>query len=131
LEKRVIYLDTGYLIQGLVKASKEAAELAEWYKSGDKIFAPAPAWFEFLCGPVTTRQVDIIRAFLSGGIAPFAEAQAAQASYLYDAIGRVRQFRVDSMIAGTAIAAGGILATSNTKHFQRFIPYGLTLISIP
>ena len=70
-------------------------------------------------------------AFLSGGVAPFEETQAAQAAFLYNATGRVRQFRVDAMIAGTAIVGGGPLATSNRKDSQRLIPYGLTLISAP
>ena len=74
-------------------------------------------------------QVATMRAFLSGGIAPFQEPQATQAANLFNAIGRVRQFRIDAMIAATAIAAAAPLATSNTQHFRRFIPYGLTLIS--
>ena len=127
----MIYVDTNYLIRGLMKGSKEAAELTLWYQSGDLIFSPAPAWFEFLCGPVTIPQVNIIRAFLSGGISPFEEPQAAEAAHLYNAIGRVRQFRIDAMIAGSAISAGAPLATSNTQDFGRFVPYGLTLISTP
>lgn len=125
----MIYVDTNYLIRGLMKGSKEAAELTLWYESGDLIFSPAPAWFEFLCGPVTQTQVNIIRAFLTGGISPFEEPQAAQAAHLYNAIGRVRQFRIDAMIAGSAISAGAPLATSNAKDFRRFVPHGLTLIS--
>ena len=125
----MLYLDTNYLVQGLVKGSKEGAQLSQWYGAGDTIFAPAPAWFEFLCGPVTQPQINIIRAFLSGGIAAFEEPQAAQAAYLYNATGRVRRFRADAMIAATAIAGGGVLATSNRKDFQRFIPHGLTLLA--
>jgi len=124
----VIYVDTNYLIRGLLKNSKEATELTQWYESGDLIFSPAPVWYEFLCGPVTMPQVNIIRAFLSGGISPFEEPQAAQAAHLYNAIGRIRQFRIDAMIAGTAISAGAPLATSNTQDFRRFVPYGLTLM---
>jgi hypothetical protein len=30
----MLYLDTDYLIQGLVKGSKEAAELSQWYRAG-------------------------------------------------------------------------------------------------
>jgi predicted nucleic acid-binding protein len=124
----VIYVDTNYLIRGLIEGSKEAAELTQWYESAELIFSPAPAWYEFLCGPVNEPQVTTIRAFLSGGVAAFEEPQAAQAAYLFNAIGRVRQFRIDAMIAGTAIAAGAPLATSNTQHFRRFLPFGLTLI---
>jgi hypothetical protein len=76
-------------------------------------------------------QVNIIRAFLSGGISPFEELQAAEAAHLYNAIGRVHQFRIGAMIAGSAISAGAPLATSNTQDFRRFVPYGLTLISTP
>ena len=118
----MIYVDTNYLIRGLLKNSKEATELTQWYRSGDLIFSPAPAWYEFLCGPVTMPQVNIIRAFLSGGISPFEEPQAARAAHLYDTIGAVRHFRIDAIIAGTAISAGAPLATSNMQDFRRFLP---------
>jgi len=62
-----------YLIRGLLKNSKEATELTLWYESGNLIFSPAPAWYEFLSGPVTMPQVNIIRAFLSGRIPTFEE----------------------------------------------------------
>jgi predicted nucleic acid-binding protein len=123
----MICVDTNYLIRSLLERSREATALIRWYESGTAVFSPAPVWYEFLCGPVTKSQIDIVRAFLSGGIAPFEEAQAAQAAYLFNAIGRVRQFRIDAMIAGTAIAVGASLATSNTRHFKRFEPHGLTL----
>lgn len=125
----MIYVDTNYLIRGLLRDTKEAARLIQWYESGDLIFSPAPAWYEFLSGPITSAQANTIRAFLSGGIAPFGEAQAAQAAHVYNAVGRVRQLRIDAMIAGTAIWAGAPLATSNMQDFRRFVPYGLTLLS--
>jgi hypothetical protein len=62
----MLYLDTNYLIQGLVKGSKEAAELSQWYGAGQTILAPAPAWFEFLCGPITQAQINTIRGISFG-----------------------------------------------------------------
>ena len=43
----MIYIDTNYLIRGLLKNSKEATELTEWYRSGYLIFSPAPAGMSF------------------------------------------------------------------------------------
>jgi predicted nucleic acid-binding protein len=124
----MICLDTNYLIRGLVKGTRESSELVKWYKTGEVLLAAAPAWYEFLCGPVTGAHIRAMRAFLSGGILAFEEVQAAEAARLFNGIGRVRRLRVDSMIASTAIVAGAELATSNAEDFEAFIPYGLKLI---
>jgi predicted nucleic acid-binding protein len=71
----------------------------------------------------------LIRSFLSGGIAAFEEIQAAEAARLFNAIGRIRRLRTDTMIAATAIVAGARLATSNMEDFRVFIPHGLKMVS--
>ena len=124
----MICLDTNYLIRGLLKGTRESSELVEWYKSGEVLLAAAPAWYEFLCGPVTRAHILAMRAFLSGGISAFEEVQAAEAARLFNNIGRIRRLRIDSMIASTAIVAGAELATSNTEDFEVFIPHGLRLL---
>jgi len=124
----VICLDTNYLIRGLMRGAKESAELIEWYQSGEVLLSAAPAWYEFLCGPVTGPQINAIRAFLSGGISAFEEIQATEAARLFNATGRIRRLRVDAMIAATAIVASARLATSNTEDFKTFLPHGLKLI---
>ena len=50
------------------------------------------------------------------------------AGRLFNAIGRNRKYRVDAMIAGTAIAASARLATKNQADFEPFLQHGLELI---
>lgn len=122
----MICLDTNYLILGLVSASQESQELSLWAKTGEPLITPMPAWYEFLCGPVTSAQICTMRAFLEQ-IVPFDEPQAIAAARLFNATRRKRSLRVDAMIAGTAIAAGAILATTNRMDFTAFVPHGLKL----
>jgi predicted nucleic acid-binding protein len=124
----MICLDTSYLIRGLINGVHESARLIEWYQSGQVLLSAAPSWYEFLCGPVTEAQISVARAFLSGGISGFAEAEATEAARLFNAVGRVRRLRVNAMIAATAIVAGARLATSNVEDFEPFVPHGLKLV---
>ena len=62
-----------------------------------------------------------------GEVIPFAEEQAREAAHLFNAIGRKRHLRVDTMIAATAIVAGAPLATGNREDFQPFLAHGLKL----
>jgi predicted nucleic acid-binding protein len=127
-ERSRICLDTNYLVRGLLEGAQESAELVQWRQRGETVLSAAPAWYEFLCGPVNDRQIRIIRAFLSGGIVAFEETQAAEAARLFNAIGRIRRLRTDTMIAATAIVAGATLATSNKEDFKVFIPHGLNIV---
>jgi predicted nucleic acid-binding protein len=128
-ERSRICLDTNYLVRGLLEGARESSELVLWRQSGEILLSAAPAWYEFLCGPITDLQIRIIRSFLSGGIAAFEEIQAAEAARLFNAIGRIRRLRTDTMIAATAIVAGASLATSNMEDFRVFIPLGLKIVS--
>ena len=60
----MICLDTNYLIRGVAEGSAEAAELVAWIEAGETLITPMPAWFEFICGPVTLDQTTTMRAFL-------------------------------------------------------------------
>jgi len=123
----VICLDTNYLINGLTAGTTEARELVAWIQAGELLITPMPAWLEFLCGPVTLVQVTTMRAFLRE-IIVFDEAQAREAARLFNAVGRKRSLRVDSMIAGTATLAGARLATANRADFAPFVARGLQLV---
>ena len=123
----MICLDTNYLIFGLAKNSPEAAELVAWIRAAEPLVAPMVAWYEFLCGPVTPKQVATMRAFLAE-VVPFGEVQATEAARLFNATGRKRHLRVDAMIAGTATAVGARMATGNRSDFEPFTKHGLTLV---
>ena len=120
----MICLDTNYLILGLVPGSREGASLRTWITDGTPVVAPAVVWFEFLCGPVSGRQVETMRAFLRD-IIPFSESHARLAAALFNEAGRRRSTRVDAMIAATAMVADAPLATSNAGDFEAFAASGL------
>jgi len=122
----MICLDTNYLILGVREGSPEAAELVGWFQQGEELIVASPAWYEFLCGPVTGAQIAAITAFLSRVI-PFSELEASKAAELFNLAGRRRALRFDSMIAATAITAGARLATNNLSNFEVFVPHGLNL----
>ena len=124
----MICLDTNYLIRGLMRGTKESAEIVQWHQSGEVLLSAASTWYEFLCGPVTGPQINVMRGFLSGGVSAFEEGHAAEAARLFNAIGRIRRLRIDTMIAATAIVAGARLATLNTEDFKTFVPLGLELV---
>jgi predicted nucleic acid-binding protein len=123
-----ILLDTNYLICGLVEDASESELLKQWYGSGRSLITSSVAWYEFLCGPVTESQIEVIRAFLKGPkIIGFDENMASRAAWLYNQMGRPRKLRVDIMIAATAIETGAQLATANTDDFDSMVPFGLKL----
>ena len=126
----MICLDANYLIGGVSEERPESAQLLAWFQAGERFSTAMPAWYEFLCGPVTEAQIAAMRAFLTHGILSFDHAQAVTAARLFNAVKRPRRLRVDAMIAATAIVAGGRLATLNTDDFGLFVPYGLELMQI-
>lgn len=127
MEKRVICLDTNYLIRLLVPGSREAAEISAWHRADEPLITPMLAWFEFLCGPVTVEQEEVVRGFLSDVI-PIGEPQARLAAELFNQSGRMRRNRIDTLIAATAIHAKARLATANRDDFAPFEDHGLSLI---
>lgn len=127
MARRVICLDTNYLIRVLVPGAKEAAEVSAWYRADEPLITPMLAWFEFLCGPVTVEQEEIVRGFLTE-IVPMNEPQARLAADLFNQSGRMRCNRIDALIAATAIHAKARLATANRDDFAPFEAHGLSLI---
>ena len=124
----MICLDTNYLVRGLVRGTRESDKLIRWHQVGEVLSSAAPAWYEFLCGPVAQPQIRVMGAFLSGGVISFEEVQAIEAARLFNVVGRVRRVRIDAMIAATAILADARLATSNKDDFKMFVPHGLKLV---
>lgn len=124
----MICLDANFLIGGVTEARPESRQLLAWLKGGETFCTPAPAWYEFLCGPVSPAQVNTMLAFLTKGIIPFETSQAQIAAQLFNAVKRPRRLRVDAMIAATAISQEARLATLNTEDFKPFVPHGLKLM---
>jgi predicted nucleic acid-binding protein len=123
----MICLDTNYLIMALVPGSLEAKRIAEWGRDGESFCASSVVWYEFVCGPVTDDQITAIRALLQE-VVPFDEAQARESARLFNAAGRKRPLRVDSMIAAAAVTRQAALATGNTEDFRTFVDSGLRLV---
>lgn len=123
----MICLDTNYLIKGLEESSPEAGQIIRWYQEGEELVTAMPAWYEFVCGPLSDSQEATIRAFLHA-IIPFAEEEARAAAYLFSHSGRKRHLRVDAMIAGCALVANAKLATDNRRDFNAFVGAGLELV---
>jgi predicted nucleic acid-binding protein len=123
----MICLDANFLIGGVSESRPESRHLLAWAAAGETFCTAAPAWYEFLCGPVTPAQIETMLAFLQGGIIPFSADQAQVAARLYNAAERPRRLRVDAMIAATAISHRAALATLNTADFKHFTSHGLEL----
>ena len=123
----MICLDANFLIGGVSESRPESRHLLAWAAAGETFCTAAPAWYEFLCGPVTPPQIETMLAFLQGGIIPFAADQAQVAARLYNAGERPRRLRVDAVIAATAISHQAALATLNTADFKHFTSHGLEL----
>lgn len=123
----MICLDANFLIGGVIAARPESQHLLAWAAAGETFCTAAPAWYEFLCGPVSPAQIHTIRAFLKGGIIPFSTVQAQIAAQLFHAPEHPRRLRVDTMIAATAISQGAALATLNSADFEIFTSHGLEL----
>ena len=127
----MIHLDTNILFDLVTAHSPQVAIVREWIMEGEKLTASAIAWSEFCNGPHSREQKDAVRAILRGGICPFTEEQAEQASRLFHYTGRRRGSHADCMIAAAALCGRHPVATRNISDFERFIPYGLWLQRVP
>lgn len=123
----MICLDTNYLIRGMALDTKEANNLAEWSQQGETLIVSSIVWHEFLCGPISSGQIFVMKAFLAE-IVSFDEAQAQEAARLFNLIKRKRRLRLDTLIVALSIIRGCPLATNNKADFDEFTPYGLKLI---
>lgn len=122
--KRVILLDTNYLINVLVSGSRESEQVKAWFPEMD-MCTSAIAWYEFLCGPVDDESISIVRSLIRDRIIPFTADQAQESSRLYNHTNRQRRLRMDAMIAASAIVLNAELATANVQDFSAFKPFGL------
>ena len=121
----MIQLDTNILVDLVTAHSGQSATVRDWLRCGERMAVSAVAWSEFCNGPHTREQKNALRAILSGGVLPFTEQQAEQASRLFHYTGRRHGSHADCMIAACAILNGQPLASRNLADFQRFVPHGL------
>jgi predicted nucleic acid-binding protein len=123
----MISLDTNYLINALVAGSPEADAVFAWLEAGEDLCVSSVAWYEFLCGPVDDDAIDTIRTIICDRVLPYTADQAVESARLFNAVGRKRSLRVDSIIAASAIVVNASLATGNMTDFENFVPFGLRL----
>ena len=90
----------------------------------------APAWFEYISGPVTTAEIGHAEALLLGGVADFEKAEAHRAADLFNLTGRKRAMKLDCMIAASALLGGAPLATTNVADFQPFLGQGMVIEAV-
>ena len=124
----MILLDTNYLIGALVAGSDESKLILHWLERREVLITAMPAWYEFLCGPVSDPQINAVQSILAE-ITPLDEALSWEAARLFNLTGRRRGLRIDALIAACATLKGATLATRNTSDFESFVNHGLKLSS--
>ena len=115
----VICLDTNYLIFALRRDSPECGEIRGWVRQGVPLITSTLAWFEFLNGPVSEKEIRLVRNLLRE-IVPLGIAETEAACRLFQSAGSKRSLKIDACIAGTAWVAGARIATRNREDFSRF-----------
>jgi len=124
----MIHIDTSFLIRALQRRTGEDGLLRRWLRERTELGISTICWSEFLCGPLSARDLDAAGRLFPDP-EPFLADDAVAAAGLFNAYGRRRASLVDCMVAATALRAGAALATSNPGDFKRFGPAGLSLVS--
>lgn len=122
----MIHLDTSFFIRALLRDTVESRRLRAWVSQHEGVRISAIAWAEFVCGPVSSSEVEDA-AELLGEPVPLTGIDASVAARLFNDGGRRRGSLADCMIAATAMNAGALLATSDRDGFEKFLPLGLSL----
>jgi len=129
--KMMTHLDTNILIDLASQNSLMLPSITKMVNDGEKFACSAITWFEFTCGPCTPELVHMVQTFITDGILDLTEKQAETAAHLFNQTGRIRRSQGDCMIAAAAIASSAPISTLNAKDFQKFVPHGLKLKTIP
>lgn len=124
----MIHFDTNALIC-LPQWAKDGHPVVTRVAAGEPAAACSVVWYEFLSGPLVEGEAELAHAFLQGRILPVAEEDARLAAELFNAIGRKRQHRTDTLIAACAIRADAEFATANAADFQGLTAHGLRLVA--
>jgi hypothetical protein len=126
VEGTMICDHTNYLILGLRSCSVESRELIQWQEPRETLITPKSAWYEFLCGTVSTIQFAKMRACLHE-VNPFDHNQSNTVAEVYNATSRNSSLRGDTMIAATGMTEGFMLATNHLWNLAAFTSHGLKL----
>ena len=124
----MLHLDTNALI-ALPVWAREGHPLIARVLSGEEAAVSAVAWYEFLCGPVTQKEIELAIAFVESRVVPVDADHAATAAELFNAAGRRCILRTDALIAAVALHADADLVTLNRKDFDAINAPGLRLLS--
>lgn len=124
--KRMIHLDTNFLIEALVVGSTSETKLRAWLTTDEDVTISSIALSEFLCGPVTADELALVETLL-GPPEPFLAGDAAAAASLFNYTGRRSRSLADCQIAAVALRCDARLATINLPDFALFESHGLTL----
>jgi predicted nucleic acid-binding protein len=123
----VILLDTNFLIAALTPGSRQDIQFQIWLNNNEIVRTSIMVWAEFLCGPVTSVQVDIATSLMRDPH-PILLQDAARGAELFNATGRRRGSLADCLIAASCLRLGAQLATENRDDFLCFERMGLRLI---
>lgn len=124
----MIHFDTNALIY-LPQWARSGHPVIERIAQGEPAAACAIVWYEYLCGPLADEEAELAHAFLQGRIVAITEEDAARAAELFNATGRKRQHRTDTLIAACAMRAKAEFITANTADFEPLIAHGLRLVA--
>ncbi len=120
----MIHLDTSFLIRALTVGTPEDRKLRDWIGRGESLAMSTVAWGEFLCGPLSRREVKLADAIIEPR-RDFTSEHAAVAARIFNDSGRRRGSLIDCMIAAVALADGAPIATTNMSDFRRFEDSGV------
>jgi predicted nucleic acid-binding protein len=122
-----LLLDTNALIGVLDPADELFSVLLSETTTGSRCSTSSIAWHEFMRGPASPLDMEMVLGVLEGRVHPCTREDAEVAAFLFDKTGRRRSSTSDCLIAASAIRNGCVLVTRNLKDFQPFQSYGLSL----
>ena len=123
----MIHFDTNALIY-LPQWAKDGHPVVKRIVAGEPAAVCSVVWCEYLYGPLADDEAALARAFLQGRIQPVTEEDAQLAAELFNATGRKRTHRIDTLIAACAIRANAEFVTANVADFQPLTVHGLRLV---
>ena len=126
----MIHLDTNILIALTNADPIIEAWITAQIEAGETFCVSSITWYEFLVGPVLPQQIKDIELILDSTPIPFGTKLAKESALRFNATGRSRKRKTDTMIATTALLHGGRFATRNIQDFQAFEALGLELIEV-